>query len=98
MRENHLYRIEGGEYLTTLGSSWFVSYSYYLKIDSTHKNWNMVTTTYNRIRNYKISTQYHELWLEKILYMNDANLNKNSLGLSAKTVKEMAKKLLEQYN
>ena len=98
MRSTHLYNIEGGEYLTTLGSSWFVSYSYYLKFDSTHKNWSRVKTVETRAYAYKVSTKYHKLWLEKILNMEDSRLNQNSISLDAKTVKEMAKKLLETYN
>ena len=40
----HSFAFEGGEDLTTMGATWFVSYCYYDKIDPTHKNWKKVET------------------------------------------------------
>ena len=36
---SHNFAFEGGEILTGMGASWFVSYAYYEKVDPTHKNW-----------------------------------------------------------
>lgn len=35
----HNFNFEGGDILTGMGASWFVSYAYYEKIDRTHRNW-----------------------------------------------------------
>ena len=35
----HTFSFLGGEDLTTMGATWFVSYAYYKYVDSSHKNW-----------------------------------------------------------
>ena len=36
----HIYKdCNGGRLLSSLSATWFVSYLYYLSIDSTHLNW-----------------------------------------------------------
>jgi len=95
--EGHEFTFPGGEILTGMGATWFVSYAYYEKIDLTHKNWQKVTTYKNRISCYKRGRQYHEYWLHEILCMADDNLKKNKLGLSPSETKAMAKKLLENW-
>jgi hypothetical protein len=32
----HDFNFEGGHYLTRMGATWFVSYSYYCDIDKSH--------------------------------------------------------------
>ena len=94
MSKRHTFTFEGGEQLTTIGATFFVSYLYSQYVDSTHKNWESVKTKNSRISTIKRSVQYHRSWLEHIGDMNDANLNKNTLNLRGTTVKEMAKAIL----
>ena len=91
----HPFHFDGGEYLTTLGACWFVSYAYYEQIDKTHTAWRNVTTCASRESTYRRTRAYHRYWLEQILKMNDVNLNKNSLHLAAAKVKAMAARLLK---
>lgn len=90
----HNFTFEGGEILTGMGASWFVSYAYYEKIDRTHMNWSKVATTQPRISKYNKGKPYHRIWLEEVISMNPANLNKNTIGLDASQTKRMAKELL----
>ena len=63
----HTYKFEGGNYLTTMSATWFVSYFYYEHIDTDHTNWQNVGTTSTRLTAYKNSTQYHYNYLEEVL-------------------------------
>lgn len=90
----HPFNFEDGEYLTTMGAVWFVSYCYYNKIDKIHLNWQNISTVSNRMSVYRRTADFHKFWLHRVLEMNDRNLNKNTLGLSGDEVKNMAKKLL----
>ncbi|MGM9609616.1 MAG: hypothetical protein ACI3XE_05280 [Eubacteriales bacterium] len=93
----HNFNFEGGDILTKMGATWFVSYAYYERIDRTHKNWDKVATTQPRISKYNTGRSYHKAWLAEILTMNPANLNKNTIGLSAEEIKTMARKLLDNW-
>lgn len=91
---SHNFAFEGGEILTGMGASWFVSYAYYEKVDPTHKNWAKVSTTQSRLSRYNKGRKYHKAWLNEVLVMNPANLNKNTIGLDAAQTKAMAKAVL----
>ena len=91
----HTFLFDGGEFLTTMGAVWFVSYSYFKKVDSTHGNWKNVSTFSNRISVYNRTSQYHKFWLVQIFQMSNINLEKNTIGLSGEEVKRMAKELLK---
>lgn len=90
----HSFNIPGGEILTGIGATWFVSYAYYENIDRSHQNWNRVSTARSRLGRYKNSKQYHKTWLQHIIAMNPENLNKNTIGLNALQTIAMAKALL----
>lgn len=90
----HIYNFEGGRELTTMGASWFVSYSYYKLVDSSHTNWNLVDTYKARISIYDNTRKYHKFWLSKVKDMNDSNLKKNKILLSPIDIKIMADRLL----
>ncbi len=94
---SHNFSFTGGEILTGMGASWFVSYIYYEKMDRTHRNWDRVSTTQSRISKYNKGKIYHKDWLKEVIAMNPANLNKNTIGLSAEQTKSMAKELLEKW-
>ncbi|GAB3291460.1 hypothetical protein D3795_01745 [Pseudidiomarina andamanensis] len=86
----HTFTFEGGEQLTTIGATFFVSYLYHMRVDSTHRKWESIKTKNSRISTINRSEYYHRDWLNHIGSMSDANLNKNTLGLDAATVKKMA--------
>ena len=90
----HDFSFEGGDILSKMGASWFVSYAYYKYIDSSHDNWSRVLTTQSRISKFNTSKSYHKYWLNQVVVMNSANLNKNTIGLEANQTKSMAKELL----
>jgi hypothetical protein len=93
----HIFNFEGGGYLTTMGATWFVSYSYYCHIDKSHKNWKKVSTCPSRVSVFDRTGTYHKFWLQQILFMDDRNLNTNKISLDAKKTKEMARILLEKH-
>ncbi|MBQ7904823.1 MAG: hypothetical protein IJ361_03615 [Spirochaetaceae bacterium] len=90
----HVFSFRGGDELTTMGASWFVSYLYFKLIDSNHRNWAVVSTAQNRARVFSNTTCYHKYWLSEIVMMDISNLNKNTLGLTGIQVKNMAEQLL----
>ena len=79
-----------------MGASLFVSYAYYEKVDPTHRNWEKVSTSQPRISKYNKGRPYHKAWLQEVLVMNPANLNKNTIGLEAAQTKALAKAILEK--
>lgn len=86
----HTFTFEGGEQLTTIGATFFVSYLYYLHVDSAHSNWASIKTKNSRISTINRSEKYYRTWLKHIGGMKDANLNRNTLGLDGTDVKQMA--------
>lgn len=92
----HKFGFEGGEQLTTIGATFFVSYLYYLHVDSTHRNWDSIKTKSSRISTIATSRKYHAGWLERLGSMTNANLNRNTLGLDGATVKAMARLVLDR--
>lgn len=92
---NHNFKFSGGDILRYIAASWFISYSYYRKIDPNHTNWNRLTpkSVKSRIQKFETSKSYHSLWIQEILKMSDAKLNRNKIGLSAIDVKNMASQL-----
>ena len=93
----HVFTFEGGADLTTMGACWFVSYCYNQKIDSNHRNWQNVSTTANRIYVFNKTQNKHRYYLERVLEMDNANLNKNRIDLSSIRVKEVARELLRNW-
>jgi len=91
----HVFSFEGGEQLTTIGATFFVSYLYYRHVDSTHSNWASIKTKNSRISTIDRSEQHHRAWLERIGGMNNTNLSKNTLGLDGAAVKKMALAVLK---
>ena len=90
----HDFSFDGGDILSRMGASWFVSYSYYKYIDNNHINWSLVSTAQSRISKFNTSKSYHKYWLNQVLIMNPANLSKNTIGISASQTKSMARELL----
>lgn len=98
MMNNHPFNFEGGELLTVMGATWFVSYKYHKEVDCNHNNYMKVKTYKNRISVYDNNLQYHTFWLQKVLEMNDSKLNTNRIGLRADKTKQLEKILLERIS
>ena len=92
----HTFSFEGGNELTTMGAAWFVTYCYYDKIDKSENRWSNVGTSSSRANVYHNTTEFHRSWLHRVLEMSDLKLDKNTLGLSGREVKAMARQLLEE--
>ncbi len=92
---SHPFSFLGGDILADMGATWFVSYSYYDKIDSSHCNWNKIKSVEMRKSVYNKSKSYHKNWLQEVLSMNPLKLKTNKIGLDPNATKAMAKKLLE---
>jgi hypothetical protein len=90
----HAFNFDGGDELSTMGATWFVSYAFYTHIDKTHLNWRNVQTYPSRTSVFDRTHGFHKFWLEKIGEMDDGRLNTNTIGLSAVRTKEMVKELL----
>ena len=71
----HVFSFNGGELLTSMGASWFVSYCYYEYIDKTHQNWNIVKTAANRKSVYLRTRNFHKGWLNEILKIISSSIN-----------------------
>ncbi|WP_305846009.1 hypothetical protein [Photobacterium kishitanii] len=88
--KRHTFSFEGGDKLTTIGATFFVSYLYHRHVDLTHKNWASIKTQRSRISTINSSDNYHRVWLTHIGSMSEANLNRNTIGLEGSTIKIMA--------
>ncbi|MDE5593766.1 MAG: hypothetical protein K2I75_07535 [Clostridiales bacterium] len=97
MARRHDFNFEGGEELTTMSASWFVSYGWYDKVDSAHTNWSKVKESIykSRISVYNRTKSYHKYWLKHIITMSENKLNSNTIGLSGRRIIEMANELLK---
>jgi hypothetical protein len=92
----HTFNFPGGEQLTTIGATFFISYLYYLHVDKTHRCWESIKTKNLRISTINGSSPHHRAWLERTVLMSEANLSKNTLGLDGATVKVMAQEILKR--
>lgn len=97
------FTFEGGEDLTTMGASWFISYLYHTKIDSNHLNWERTQATNRRISVFRRTSNtftsegiaMHLHYVRKISQMSTRRLSTNRIGLSGEQVTAMAKELLK---
>ena len=93
--ERHTFCFEGGELLTTIGASFFVSYLYYRHVDQSHQNWASIKTQKSRISTINRSERYHRKWLNHIGGMSETKLSKNTLCIDGAAVKKMALAVLQ---
>ena len=92
----HDFNFVGGDELRHISASWFVSYCFYLNIDSTHKNWELVKTFPARRARYEKTKKYHKDWLIQIASMSSNNLLRNKIKLSPCCIKIMTSALLQK--
>jgi len=97
MAKGHNFSFNGGEHLTKIGATWFVSYSFHLQ-NKEHMNWAKPKTHKGRISIFNRKKDYHKFWLQQVVKMNNDRLNTNKLDLNAEQVKQMAKTLLNLEN
>ena len=93
MPKSH-FKFAGGEQLTRIGASWFVSYMYCKKKDPAHLNWEKVSNFSMRASKCNKNSTYHKDWLKEIVAMNPKQLQRNKLGLTGNDIISMAKILL----
>jgi hypothetical protein len=91
---DHAFNFDGGDQLSKMGATWFVSYAYHIHADTGHTNWQRSATHPGRISVFKRTGGFHRFWLERVLEMDDDRLNTNEIGLEAGRTKEMARELL----
>ena len=95
---NHAFNFDGGKLLSRMGATWFVSYLYFKEVDSSHKNWDLIENTTNRISAYNKSSTYHKFWLREVLNMDDSRMKTNNIYLSPSETKVMAQKVLTKWD
>lgn len=84
--------------LNRMGKSWFISYLYFLKIDSTHLNWKNVQSSKSlrsRIGRFKQTKVWHNMYLNEIIRSNPNSLRANKLGLSGEDIIMMSNELIK---
>ena len=86
--------------LQTMGVSWFVSYEYCRRIDSTHNNWKLATKQSSRLSAYRNregdnKTRYN--YLEQICLKSAKRLSLNEMELDGAQVLNMAIELVKYY-
>ena len=96
MAKGHIFNFWGGEKLTNMGATWFVSYAYYDRVDHEHKTWEKVKTWKLRKSTYQNTYEYHKFWLDQVADMNNDFLKKNTIGLNPIEIKRMANAVLEK--
>ena len=94
MANAHPFNFEGGEELSHMGATWFVSFAYYTYVDRNHKEWENVKTASTRRSLFNRTQRYHEFWLNQVLLMENSRLNTNTLGLHGLETKAMAMEVL----
>ena len=95
-RTSHGFNFYGGDILSDMGATWFVSYAYYTYVDKTHQAWKRTTTAKIRIKKYESSFSYHRYWLDKVQQMEDQRLATNRIGLMPEEIKRMAAAVMKK--
>ena len=99
--KRHTFDFEGGDDLTTMGASWFISYLYHIEIDSSHRNWEVPKTKNGRVSVFKRTLNdstsdgvaMHIHYVREICKMSAKRLAANYIGLSGECVIKIAKLL-----
>ncbi len=91
----HIFNFEGGKILNRMGASWFVSYAYYLYVNSEHTNWQKVSISM-RESYFKKSEEYHRFFFKRIIEMNESKLDTNKLGLEGREIIRMAEEIWQK--
>lgn len=92
------FKCNGGQKLSYIGASFFISYLYYLKEDSTHKAWDNLKNEKSkkyRINSINRNKDYYKDWVTYIINVRTPSpLIRNTIGLTDAEIVDMAKKLV----
>ena len=94
MAVSHGFSFSGGEELSKMGATWFITYAYAEQIDLTEVRWQKSKTYASRASMYNRTRQYHHDWYVEITKMSDKKLETNQIGVCAAEAKSMAQKLI----
>jgi hypothetical protein len=86
----HDFAFLGGDVLSKIGATWFVSFAFYETVDPSHRKWAGVKTAAMRQSTFRQSRENHRVWLEQVAGMNPSLLNRNTIGIPAHDCKAMA--------
>lgn len=92
------FNCNGGQILSRIGASFFVSYLYYLKVDKNHLAWDTFknkSLKRDRIKLINRYSIYYKDWVNYIInVLTPSPLIRNTIGLSDADVVDLAKKLV----
>ncbi len=87
--------IDGTKYLRTMGNTWFVSRLYYETVDRRHLNWKQATSLTTKESAFKLSKEFHKIWLHYVHEMASGNsMATNKIDLSADEINAMVNALI----
>ena len=76
-------------YLRSMGIAWFISYSYYLRVDRRHINWRNVGDVDSRISTYESGNRHYR---QMLVFVGGKDFNRfarNGLGLTVQEISDM---------
>ncbi len=76
-------------YLRSMGVAWFISYSYYLRVNRRHTNWRNVGDVDSRISTYESGNRYYRQMLDIVGGKDFNRLARNGLGLTVQELSDM---------
>ncbi|MBR4892132.1 MAG: hypothetical protein IKZ34_03060 [Alphaproteobacteria bacterium] len=84
--------------LNTIGRTWFVSYAYYIYVDSTHKNWELRPSYTDVAKNYfeKLKREHFAILRDIIDNSQEQRLGTNDINLTGAEIKQMAQEILDK--
>lgn len=78
-----------------MGNTWFVSRLYYETVDRRHLNWKQATSLKTKECAFKLSKEFHKIWVHYIHEMATANsMATNKIDLSADEINAMVNALI----
>ena len=103
---NHDFNFEGGEKLSKMGASWFISYLYHIKVDPEHQNWAILKTHGGRRSVFEQTEKeyttkgvpMHVHYVKQICSMSASCLSTNRIQIPGNRVIDMAEELLNCMN
>ncbi len=89
------YIIDGSKNLRTMGNTWFISRLYYEMVNREHLNWKQATSLKTKESAFKLSKEFHKIWLHYVQEMADVNsMATNKIDLSADEIGAMVNALI----
>ena len=76
-------------YLRSMGIAWFISYSYYLRVDRRHINWRNVGDVDSRISTYESGNRHYRQMLDIVGGKDFNRFARSGLGLTVQEISDM---------